>query len=152
MFLLWVNFKKLHLVWVLKSEMCSICLGHRIYGNLTLATISSEIIHCSVSTERTEMTWICGYLHCQETISVDWLAYSSKSLSAALSAATVLKSMRWIICKQAICCMTRRCERLKVSEMTAQMGAAHFHIIEKGKVPWWPFWHLVPFYSFFKSW
>lgn len=107
MFLLWINFKKLHLVWVLKSEMCGICLGHHIYGNLTLAAISSEITHCNVSTaRRTEMTWICEYLHCQEMMSVDWLACSSKSLSAALSVATVLKSMRWIICKQA-----RRCER-----------------------------------------
>lgn len=112
MFLLWINFRKLHLVWVLTSEMCSICLGHHTYGNLTLAAISSEIIHCHVSTvRRTETTWFCEYLHCREMISVDWLACSSNSLSAALSVATVLKSMKWIICNQAICCMTRRCER-----------------------------------------
>lgn len=81
-----------HLVWVLTSEIWHICLGHPIYGNLTLATTFGEIIQCSVSTVRTETTCVCEYLHCQEMISADCLACFSKNPSAALSVATALES------------------------------------------------------------
>ena len=142
MFLSWINCKMLHLVWawVLTSEMCSICLGHPIYGNLTLATISSEIIQCNVSTvRRTEMTCICEYLHCQEMISVDWLACFYKSLLAALSVATALESA-WdgLFANRPFAAWPGDIKDQKdFVSWLCRLELLISIAIEKGKVPWW---------------
>lgn len=139
MFSSWISCKRIHLVWIFTSEMLGHLLGPSCLWELDLAITSGETIQYSVSAvTRTEIVCICEHLHCRGMISADCLPWVSKSILAAFSVATALKSASdgLFAGKLFAAWPGDRKDRESIVSQLADASCS-LPLLQRQKLPWW---------------